>query len=182
MSLKILNKIKKNKGNLVEKLQNIQNKQTKKIVLTYGTFDLLHIGHIKLLQRAKALGDYLVVGVSTDEFNNVKGKKSVYSFAERTDIIKSISYVDEVIPESAWDQKAEDIRKHNVNILVMGDDWTGKFDFLSTVKNDLQIVYLSRTQDISTTNLKTAISKIKVEKIAELKTAIQRIEKMLDNL
>ena len=118
----------------MENLNNKHKKENKKVVLTYGTFDLLHIGHIKLLQRAKALGDYLVVGVSTDEFNNVKGKKSVYSFAERTDIIKSISYVDEVIPEKSWDQKAEDIRKHNVNILVMGDDWTGKFDFLSTVK------------------------------------------------
>lgn len=167
----------------MEKLQNIQNKQTKKIVLTYGTFDLLHIGHIKLLQRAKALGDYLVVGVSTDEFNNVKGKKSVYSFAERTEIIKSISYVDEVIPESAWDQKAEDIRKHNVNILVMGDDWVGKFNDLLTLNiPNFDIIYLPRTQGVSTTDVKTLMRQEKSLIIQNLDATAKRMLSLIEQL
>jgi glycerol-3-phosphate cytidylyltransferase len=124
-------------------------------VITYGTFDLLHIGHIHLLRRAKTLGDYLVVAVSTDEFNAGKGKKTILPFAERLEIVKSIRYVDEVIPESSWEQKVEDIRKHQIDVFTMGDDWAGKFDFLKPV---CEVVYLARTPDISSSQLKVELS------------------------
>ena len=122
-----------------------------KKVLTYGTFDLFHIGHINLLKRAKELGDYLVVGVSTDEFNNIKGKKSVFSFQDRKKIIESLKYVDEVIEENNWDQKISDIKKLNIDTFVIGDDWEGKFDFLSEF---CEVIYLKRTENISTTYIK----------------------------
>lgn len=125
-----------------------------KTVLTYGTYDLLHVGHINLLQRARALGDKLVVGLSTDEFNEQKGKRSVFSFSERKQILESIRYVDAVIPESNWSQKAKDIQNHNVDIFVMGDDWEGKFDHL---KDLCEVVYLPRTAEISTTYLKNKL-------------------------
>lgn len=122
-----------------------------KKVLTYGTFDLLHHGHINLLRRAKELGDYLVVGISSDEFNRIKGKKSYYSYEERKLILEAIRYVDEVIPEHTWEQKVEDVQKHNIDVFVMGDDWAGKFDFLSEY---CDVVYLPRTVGISTTQIK----------------------------
>ncbi|WP_033827547.1 glycerol-3-phosphate cytidylyltransferase [Bacillus andreraoultii] len=122
-----------------------------KKVLTYGTFDLLHHGHINLLRRAKELGDYLVVGISSDEFNRIKGKKSYYSYEERKLILEAIRYVDEVIPEHTWEQKVEDVQKHNIDVFVMGDDWKGKFDFLSEY---CDVVYLPRTVGISTTQIK----------------------------
>src|SRR5690554_3465148 len=122
-----------------------------KRVLTYGTYDLLHEGHINLLKRAKALGDYLIVGTSTDEFNAEKGKKAYYSFDARKLILESIRYVDLVIPERAWEQKVEDVLKYQVDVFVMGDDWKGKFDFL---KEYCQVVYLPRTEGISTTKIK----------------------------
>ena len=122
-----------------------------KKVLTYGTFDLFHIGHINLLKRAKELGDYLVVGVSTDEFNNIKGKKSVFSFQDRKKIIESLKCVDEVIEENNWDQKISDIKNLNIDTFVIGDDWEGKFDFLSEF---CEVIYLKRTENISTTYIK----------------------------
>jgi len=128
-----------------------------KVVITYGTFDLFHIGHLNLLKRAKALGDYLIVGVSTDEFNAIKGKKSVYPYEHRAEIVRSIKYVDLVIPERNWEQKIEDIKKYNVDIFVMGDDWKGKFDYL---KEYCEVVYLPRTEGISTTELKEALIKL----------------------
>lgn len=120
-------------------------------VITYGTFDLLHYGHINLLRRAKELGDYLVVAISTDEFNAIKGKKSYFSYEKRKLMLEAIKYVDEVIEENTWDQKISDVVNNNIDIFVMGDDWKGKFDFL---KDYCKVVYLPRTPEISTTQIK----------------------------
>ncbi|MBC1421748.1 glycerol-3-phosphate cytidylyltransferase [Listeria seeligeri] len=122
-----------------------------KKVITYGTFDLLHWGHIHLLKRAKALGDYLVVAISSDEFNRIKHKEAYHSYEHRKLIIEAIRYVDEVIPEHNWEQKKEDIKKHNIDVFVMGDDWEGEFDFL---KELCEVVYLPRTEGISTSQIK----------------------------
>lgn len=123
-----------------------------KRVITYGTFDLLHYGHINLLRRAKALGDYLVVAVSTDEFNwNEKQKKCYFSYAERKAMLEAIRYVDLVVPEENWEQKISDVQKYQIDTFVMGDDWKGKFDFL---KDYCEVVYLPRTPEISTTQIK----------------------------
>jgi glycerol-3-phosphate cytidylyltransferase len=122
-----------------------------KKVLTYGTFDLLHWGHINLLKRARELGDYLIVGLSTDEFNAIKNKKAYHSYENRKLILESIRYVDEVIPENDWDQKIHDVIKHKIDIFVMGSDWEGKFDFL---KEYCDVIYLPRTVGISTTKIK----------------------------
>ena len=127
-----------------------------KKVITYGTYDLLHYGHINILKRAKSLGDYLIVGLSSDEFNELKGKKSVMSYEERKEILESIRYVDKVIKESNWEQKVDDIIKYNIDVFVIGDDWEGKFDFL---KEYCEVVYLPRTKSISTTLLKEIIQK-----------------------
>jgi glycerol-3-phosphate cytidylyltransferase len=125
-----------------------------KVVLTYGTFDLLHPGHIRILKKAKALGDFLIVGLSTDEFNTRKHKRSFLDFAEREEILEAIIYVDKILPEECWEQKIEDVKNNNVDVFVMGDDWKGEFDFL----NDYcEVVYLERTPDISTTQLKKEI-------------------------
>ena len=126
-----------------------------KKVLTYGTFDLLHWGHIRLLERAKALGDYLIVGVSTDEFNEQKHKESYHSFENRKYILEAIRYVDKVIPENSWDQKIQDVIDNDVDIFVMGDDWKGQFDFL---KEYCEVVYLPRTEGISTTQIKNDLN------------------------
>ena len=124
-----------------------------KRVITYGTYDLLHYGHINLLRRAKALGDYLIVAISTDEFNwNEKNKKCYYPYEIRKLMLEAIRYVDEVIPETCWEQKRHDIHDHNVDIFVMGDDWKGKFDFLK--EEGAEVVYLPRTPEISTTQIK----------------------------
>ncbi|MGB8002158.1 MAG: glycerol-3-phosphate cytidylyltransferase [Anaerobacillus sp.] len=122
-----------------------------KKVLTYGTFDLLHWGHINLLKRAKDLGDHLVVAISTDEFNEIKNKKAYHSYENRKLILEAIRYVDEVIPEEHWEQKVDDVKNHDVDIFVMGDDWEGKFDFL---KDHCEVIYLPRTAGISTTKIK----------------------------
>jgi glycerol-3-phosphate cytidylyltransferase len=132
-----------------------------KKVITYGTFDLLHFGHINLLKRAKALGDHLTVGLSTDDFNQLKLKDSFLSYEQRKVVLEAIRYVDEVIPENDWEQKAVDISDHHVDIFVMGDDWQGKFDEL---KKLCEVIYLPRTKDISTTNLKGIIEKKIYEK------------------
>lgn len=126
-----------------------------KKVLTYGTFDLLHYGHINLLKRAKEKGDYLVVAISTDKFNESKGKKSFFSYKIRKYMLESIKYVDEVIPEDNWEQKVSDVQNHNIDVFVMGDDWKGKFDYLSNYCN---VEYLPRTEGISTTEIKSKLS------------------------
>ena len=128
------------------------SKKTK--VLTYGTFDLLHFGHVRLLQRAKQLGDELYVGISTDEFNAQKGKNSVINFHHRKFILESIKYVNHAIPETSWDQKIDDIKKYKIDIFTIGDDWEGKFDFLN---NFCEVIYLPRSIGVSSTELKEAL-------------------------
>ena len=128
-----------------------------KRVITYGTFDLLHYGHINLLRRAKALGDYLIVALSTDEFNlNQKNKVCYFSYEERKKLLEAIRYVDLVIPEESWEQKRTDIPLYHVDTFVMGDDWKGKFDFLEDL---CQVVYLPRTPEISTTKIKKELGR-----------------------
>lgn len=124
-----------------------------KRILTYGTFDLLHYGHIRLLQRARALGDYLIVALSTDEFNETKGKKAYHNYETRKKMLEAIRYVDLVIPEESWEQKLSDVKKYEVDTVVMGSDWAGsdKFDYL---KDYCEVVYLDRTEGISTTQIK----------------------------
>ncbi|GEM05267.1 glycerol-3-phosphate cytidylyltransferase [Halolactibacillus miurensis] len=122
-----------------------------KKVITYGTFDLIHQGHINILKRAKELGDYLVVAISTDEFNKIKNKKAYHSYETRKFILEAIKYVDEVIPEKNWEQKVVDIKNHKIDLFVMGDDWLGKFDFL---KPYCEVIYLPRTEGISTSQIK----------------------------
>jgi len=124
----------------------------RKTVLTYGTYDLLHKGHILLLERARELGDRLIVGLSTDEFNRVKKKECVYPYEDRFVIVSAIKYVDLVIPEERWEQKIEDIKRYGVDVLVMGDDWEGEFDSL---REYCEVVYLPRSPGISTTQIKT---------------------------
>lgn len=123
-----------------------------KRVITYGTFDLLHYGHINLLRRAKKLGDYLIVALSTDEFNrDMKNKLCYFSYEQRKELLEAIRYVDLVIPETSWEQKKTDISLYHIDTFVMGDDWEGKFDFL---KEQCEVVYLPRTEEISTTKIK----------------------------
>jgi len=129
-----------------------------KRVITYGTFDLFHIGHLNILKRARTLGDYLVVAVSTDVFNTGKHKKCVYPYAHRARIVEAIRFVDKVIPETSWDQKIEDIRNHSIDVFVIGDDWIGKFDFL---KEYCEVIYLPRTESISTTSIKNTLQNSK---------------------
>ena len=128
-----------------------------KKIITYGTFDLLHYGHVNLLRRAKALGDYLIVALSTDEFNwNSKQKKCYFAYEQRKQLLESIRYVDLVIPETCWEQKVSDVQEFKVDTFVIGDDWKGEFDFL---KDYCEVVYLSRTPEISTTQIKKELSK-----------------------
>lgn len=126
-----------------------------KRVITYGTFDLIHYGHINLLRRAKALGDYLVVALSTDEFNALKGKKSFFTYEQRKTLLEAIRYVDLVIPENEWEQKVRDVHEYNIDVFVIGDDWKGKFDFLKD--EGVEVVYLERTPEISTTQIKSSL-------------------------
>ncbi len=125
-----------------------------KRVLTYGTFDLLHYGHINILKRAKELGDYLVVALSTDEFNEIKGKKAYHSYETRKKMLEAIRYVDLVIPENEWEQKISDVKDYHIDVVVMGSDWAGsdRFDYL---KEYCEVVYLERTPGVSTTQIKT---------------------------
>ncbi|MDD2409946.1 MAG: glycerol-3-phosphate cytidylyltransferase [Bacilli bacterium] len=131
-----------------------------KKILTYGTFDLLHVGHINILKRAKELGDYLVVAVSTDEFNATKNKKAYHSYEDRKQIVESVKYVDLVIPEVNWEQKIDDIKNYDIDIVVMGGDWAGsdKFEYL---KEYADVVYLPRTEGISTSLIKDDLKKTK---------------------
>jgi glycerol-3-phosphate cytidylyltransferase len=148
-----------------------------KTVLTYGTFDLFHIGHLRLLQRLRALGDRLVVGVSTDEFNHIKGKKTVVPFADRLEIVQSLKCVDLAIPETSWEQKVGDIRQHEVTIFGMGSDWEGRFDELSS---HCQVVYLPRTEGISSTHIRKTLKVLDQTHIGELKQALDLISSIID--
>ncbi len=126
-----------------------------KKVITYGTYDLLHVGHINLLKRAKELGDYLLVVLSTDEFNAMKHKEAYHKYEDRKIILEAIKYVDEVIPEYTWEQKIKDVVDNNIDVFVMGHDWEGQFDFL---KEYCEVVYLRRTKGVSTTKIKEELS------------------------
>ena len=129
-----------------------------KKVITYGTFDLLHYGHINLLKRAKSLGDYLIVGLSTDDFNNTeKNKESYFDYENRKSLLDAVKYVDLVIPEKTWEQKVSDIQKYNIDVFVIGDDWKGKFDYLEDF--GIEVVYLPRTNEISTTKIKKDLNR-----------------------
>lgn len=144
-----------------------------KKVITYWTFDILHVGHINILRRARELWDHLTVAISSDEFNTIKNKKSFYSFEERKLMLEAIKYVDEVIPENDWEQKTRDVRERNIDIFVMGDDWEGKFNFL---KEFCEVIYLPRTPDISTTKLKSDLKWLTEESIAKIEDAIVAIK------
>ena len=129
-----------------------------KRILTYGTFDSLHYGHIRNIKRAKELGDYLVVAISTDEFNAIKGKKAYYDYETRKKMLEAIRYVDLVIPEETWEQKIKDVQDYKIDVVVMGDDWAGsdKFDYL---KEYCEVKFLERTPGISTTQIKSDLNK-----------------------
>ncbi len=129
--------------------------QSQRTILTYGTFDLFHPGHVQLLKRARELGTRLVVGLSTDAFNARKGKTSAMSFEDRKTVLEACRYVDEVIPEDGWDQKLDDARRLGADVFVMGDDWAGKFDFMKEV---CTVVYLTRTPEVSTTQIKRQLA------------------------
>lgn len=138
-----------------------------KRVITYGTFDLLHYGHINLLKRAKALGDYLIVALSTDEFNSkMKNKFCYFSYEQRKNLLQAIRYVDLVIPEETWEQKKTDVKEFKVDVFVIGDDWSGKFDFLK--EQGVEVVYLPRTPEISTSQIKFDIKHDSINENGEL--------------
>lgn len=128
-----------------------------KRILTYGTYDLLHYGHIRLLKRAKALGDYLVVAISTDEFNAGKGKKAYHNYETRKEMLEAVRYVDLVIPEKTWDQKIDDVKNYHIDTVVMGSDWAGdpRFEIL---RDYCEVVYLDRTEGISTSKIKKELN------------------------
>lgn len=126
-------------------------------VITYGTFDMFHVGHLRLLKRLRALGDRLIVAVSTDEFNELKGKKTLIPYEQRAEIIEALGCVDLVIPEHSWAQKRDDIQRYRVDVFAMGDDWTGKFDHLQAF---CRVEYLQRTQGVSSSELKLALARL----------------------
>jgi glycerol-3-phosphate cytidylyltransferase len=148
-------------------------------VITYGTFDLFHIGHLNLFKRLKLLGSNLIVAVSTDEFNAEKGKRSIIPFEHRIEIVRSINLVDEVIPETSWEQKIADIKNRKVDIFAIGDDWEGKFDFL---REHCQVVYIPRTQGVSSTNLRRMLDPLSKERIDELKAAAEVLAQIVNDL
>ena len=149
---------------------------SQRTVLTYGTFDLFHVGHLRLIERLAAMGDRLVVGVSTDEFNATKGKACVVSYEDRADIVAAIKGVDLVIPEESWEQKVRDIKDHDVDLFVMGDDWTGKFDELGEL---CEVVYVPRTQGISSTAIKQMLSALEPVHLDELQSAVTTLQNVL---
>ena len=147
-------------------------------VLTYGTFDLFHIGHLNLINRLADMGDRLIIAVSTDEFNAGKGKTSVVSYEDRAQIISSIKGVDLVIPETSWEQKARDIKEHDVDIFAIGEDWAGKFDEL---KELCEVVYLPRTDGISSTEIKQMLRVLDPQHITEMQDALSVMSRLLEH-
>ena len=154
-----------------KKIKNTANKT----IITYGTFDMFHIGHLKLLQRLAKLGDELIVAVSTDEFNQVKNKTVLIPYDQRAEIVANISCVDRVIPENDWEQKVKDIKKYDVDIFSMGHDWEGKFDEL---KEYCEVVYLPRTDGISTTQLKSSLSRISEINLDDINKAFEILQRL----
>lgn len=152
---------------------------TGKKVLTYGTFDLLHVGHLNLLERLRKLGDCLIVGVSTDEFNADKGKRTVIPYVDRARLVGALACVDLVLPEERWEQKAEDVAKYDVDVFGMGADWTGRFDEL---KEYCDVVYLPRTESISSSQIKTMLSQLDKVHIDKLKDALELMSDIVSNM
>ncbi len=150
-----------------------------KTIITYGTFDLFHVGHIRLLKRLRKLGDKLIVGVSSDEFNAEKGKSSFFSYAERVEILKSCKYVSQVFQEDNWQQKRHDIKKYNADILAMGDDWKGKFKELQDI---CEVVYLPRTENISTTQIKQALIKINSTDLDKIESSLHDVISIIKSI
>ncbi len=150
-----------------------------KTVITYGTFDVLHVGHVRLLRRLKEMGDRLIVAVSTDEFNTGKGKRCLMPFEQRVELVESIRYVDLVIPEECWEQKVDDIQKHSVDIFAIGNDWEGAFDDL---KAYCEVKYLPRTEGVSTTGLKGLLSAFDNGKIEQLHEALNILKSLAEDL
>ncbi|QUN06890.1 adenylyltransferase/cytidyltransferase family protein [Shewanella yunxiaonensis] len=144
----------------------------KDVVITYGTFDLFHVGHVRLLKRLKALGDKLVVGISSDEFNKIKGKTSFFSYDERAEIVGACKYVDEVFAEHHWEQKIDDIIRYNATIFAMGDDWKGRFDHLEPY---CKVIYLQRTEEISTTSIKSQLSQINRSELDRIQNSLHDV-------
>ena len=150
-----------------------------KTVITYGTFDLFHAGHVRLLKRLRALGDRLMVGCSTDEFNALKGKHSVIPYEQRVEMLLACRYVDGVFPEQDWGQKRDDIVRLKADIFAMGDDWAGKFDDLGDIT---QVIYLPRTPSISSTELRRASAAMREEQINELRNVLDHLNQVVKTL
>lgn len=150
--------------------------ESMKTVITYGTFDIFHVGHLRMLERLSRLGDRLVVGVSTDEFNKQKGKESLLSYEDRAAVVSAIRCVHQVFPEESWDQKKQDIIKYNVNIFGIGDDWVGEFDYL---KNLCEVHYLPRTYGISSTKVKNILSKQSLTHIKQIEESAREIASIM---
>ncbi len=148
-------------------------------IITYGTFDLFHIGHVRLLERLRGMGDRLVVGVSSNEFNTLKGKKSIFPYEHRAHIVGAIKYVDKVFPEHHWDQKSDDIVNYGASVLAMGHDWTGKFDHFADL---CEVVYVPRTEGISTTELKQALRTFDGDRLKELLSGIEALQSLAAQL
>jgi glycerol-3-phosphate cytidylyltransferase len=152
-----------------------------KTIITYGTFDLFHAGHVEVLRRARALGDRLIVGCSTDDFNASKGKEAIFKYEDRAEILKACRFVDQVLPERNWEQKADDIKEHGADIFVIGDDWAGKFDFL-TEATGCVVAYLPRTPNISTTDVRDVIKKLEDEKRASVIQNAKNLLALIEDL
>ena len=150
-----------------------------KRVITYGTFDMFHVGHLELLKRLKSYGDELIVAVSTDAFNEIKGKKTIIPYTQRAQIVEAIKYVDRVIPEEHWEQKSEDISQYDIDLFIMGDDWSGKFDFL---KEQCEVLYLPRTEGISSSQLKNTLNTLSAINLEEINQAFEILKRIKENL
>jgi glycerol-3-phosphate cytidylyltransferase len=150
-----------------------------KTVITYGTFDLFHVGHVRLLRRVRELGDRVVVGCSTDAFNTLKGKKTLMPFDQRVEILSSCRYVDAVFPEESWDQKRDDILREGAQIFAMGHDWAGKFDDLADI---CDVVYLPRTDGVSTTEIRSLVRALQAEKLNQIRAVVKDLDWLLREL
>lgn len=167
------------RGHTVERRTRPRFRTQQVRVITYGTFDLFHIGHLRLLERLRGLGDHLTVAVSTDEFNALKGKSSIVPYADRAAIVANCRFVDAVIPESSWDQKAQDVTRYGIDIFGMGDDWAGRFDSL---ESRCKVVYLPRTTGISSTSIKERLKTLDSDSLSSLKSAIEVAQQVLSRL
>ncbi|QWF15857.1 adenylyltransferase/cytidyltransferase family protein [Lysobacter capsici] len=145
-------------------------------VITYGTFDLLHVGHVNLLSRLRALGDRLIVGCSTDEFNEIKGKRTIYPYAQRVRILNAVRFVDKVIAEQCWEQKRDDVVREGAAVFAIGDDWAGRFDDLEDV---CEVIYVPRTADVSTTEIRYLVNAMHADKLSELRVQVERLSDMV---